>query len=317
MEQVRRTKLPSWQREQDDSRRLAQQWISSNPSAIDSDYTEGFVTPKGFKDRSEALTLARQMGFKGGNTAHGLTSADIKAPRYESELALASAPRRAYESMTFDPPFAAPFGQILSYHWMSKPVGGMEGQRTSDWSQARTNAVTGRGIVHHFKVQKPDGTHTVSLETALGQLSDPQRQRLQGLIRAEQTRRADQASGQMALFSAPRITEPPFSTAESKALENTRIHAIDTYLHGTRRPIAKTPPADQAGSSRTQLQALLTHLRRAQRASGSSAGNEQTGRTEARQRDKALLIDWARNAGVLINAIPTATELRVTSPPRH
>ena len=217
---------------------------------------------------------------------------------------LASAPRRAYESMTFDPPFAAPFGQILSYHWMSKPVGGMEGQRTSDWSQARTNAVTGRGIVHHFKVQKPDGTHTVSLETALGQLSDPQRQRLQGLIRAEQTRRADQASGQIALFSAPRITEPPFSTPESKALENTRIHAIDTYLHGTRRPIAKTPPANQAGSSRTQLQALLTHLRRGQRASGSSAGNEQTGRAEARQRDKALLIDWARNAGVLINAIP-------------
>jgi len=122
----------------------------------------------------------------------------------EDGTPLASAPRRAYESMTFDPPFAAPFGQILSYHWMSKSVGGMESQRTSDWSQARTNAVTGRGIVHHFKVQKPDGTHTVSLETALGQLSDPQRQRLQGLIRAEQTRRADQASGQMALFASGR-----------------------------------------------------------------------------------------------------------------
>ena len=114
----------------------------------------------------------------------------------------------------------------------------------------------------------------------------------------------DKSAKATPLASAPRITEPPFSTPESKALEDTRIHAIDTYLHGTRRPIANTPPADQAGSSRTQLQTLLSHLRRGQRTGGSSAGNEQTGRAKDRQRDKALLIDWARNAGVLMNAIP-------------
>lgn len=83
------------------------------------------------------------------------------------------------------------------------------------------------------------------------------------------------------------------------ALETTRIHAIDSYLHGKRRPIANTPPADVAGSSRAQLQALLTHLRRSQCPGGSSAGDEQTRSAEARRRDKTLLIDRARNVGLV------------------
>jgi hypothetical protein len=71
--------------------------------------------------------------------------------------------------------------------------------------------------------------------------------------------------------------------------------AIDTYLHGKRRPIANTPPADQAGSSRAQLQALLDHVRRAQRPSGLLEGDEKARIAEARRRDKALLTDWVRN----------------------
>jgi hypothetical protein len=98
----------------------------------------------------------------------------------------------------------------------------------------------------------------------------------------------------------PESQSPPFSTAESKALEEARVQAIDTYLHGKRRPIANTPPADQAGSSRAQLQALLTHHRGSLRSSGALAGDEQTRRAEACRRDKALLIGWARNVGVLI-----------------
>ena len=74
-------------------------------------------------------------------------------------------------------------------------------------------------------------------------------------------------------------------------MEETRIHAIDTYLHGTRRPIAKTSPADVAGGSRAQLQTLLNHLRGSVRPSGALAADEQARRAEARRRDKALLID--------------------------
>jgi hypothetical protein len=102
----------------------------------------------------------------------------------------------------------------------------------------------------------------------------------------------------------PASQNPPFSTAESKSLEEARVHAIDTYLHGKRRPIANTPPADQAGSSRAQLQALLAHLRRTNSASATPPGDEQTRRAEARRRDKALLIDWARNAGIILTDMP-------------
>ena len=100
------------------------------------------------------------------------------------------------------------------------------------------------------------------------------------------------------LASSARITDKPFYTPEQNALEEARIHAIDDYLHGKSRPIANTPPADLAGSSRAQLQALLTHIRASQRPSGPPTGDEQARIAEARRRDKALLIDWARNAGV-------------------
>jgi hypothetical protein len=102
------------------------------------------------------------------------------------------------------------------------------------------------------------------------------------------------------LASSARITDKPFYTSEQNALEEARIHAIDNYLDGKRRPIADTPPADQAGSSRAQLQALLQHVRRSQRPSGPPAGNEQARIAEARRHDKTLLIDWARKTGALI-----------------
>ncbi len=124
----------------------------------------------------------------------------------EAGQALFATPRRAYESMTFDPPFHTRFGDILSYDWMNQPVGGLSSQRTSDWSRARTNPATGRDIVHHFKVRKPDGIHTVSLETALGQLTEPQRHKLQSLIKSEQRRREEAANGQMTLFAGQRVT---------------------------------------------------------------------------------------------------------------
>jgi hypothetical protein len=123
----------------------------------------------------------------------------------EEPGALASAPRRARESMNFDPPFKAPFGDILSYSWASKPIGGMQSQRVSDWNNAITNGQTGRDIVHLFKVRKPDGIHTVSLETALGLLSNQDRNRLTSIIRSKQKEIEDENAGQMRLFASERL----------------------------------------------------------------------------------------------------------------
>ena len=108
---------------------------------------------------------------------------------------LSSQPGRNYESMEFVPPFETPFGQILEYHWMNDG-------RSSDWNQAKTNPYTGRQIVHHFSVRTPRGDETtVSLETAMGRLNDAQRSSLTKIIKAEQTRRQEAASGQGFLFS--------------------------------------------------------------------------------------------------------------------
>jgi hypothetical protein len=86
-------------------------------------------------------------------------------------------------------------------------------------------------------------------------------------------------------------------------LENQGIHAINVLLHGTRRPIQNTLPSDQAGSSRAQLSAALAYLRGTPRASSSSAADEPSQRRENRQRAKAALINWARDAGVLIDKL--------------
>jgi hypothetical protein len=114
-------------------------------------------------------------------------------------LPLASAPRRARQSMEFQPPFRTSFGDILTYHWMSKGLTGTD-MRVSDWDKSRTNAQTGRDIVHHFKVRRSDGSiHTVSLESALGQLSDEQRSRLNKTIRSIQKQMALPAEEQLGL----------------------------------------------------------------------------------------------------------------------
>jgi hypothetical protein len=133
--------------------------------------------------------------------------------------------------MNFDPPFKAPFGDILSYSWVSKPIGGMQSQRVSDWNNAITNGQTGRDIVHLFKVRKPDGIHTVSLETALGLLSSQDRNRLTSIIRSKQKEMEDEATGQMALFASERL---PLS----RALAPTTLGASAAFF----RPASSNQP---------------------------------------------------------------------------
>lgn len=83
----------------------------------------------------------------------------------------------------------------------------------------------------------------------------------------------------------------PFRHARTETLEEPRIHAINTLLHGKRRPIAQIAPADLARSSRAQFASALDYLRGAQRPSGLPAAVESARRAESRQHDQALMID--------------------------
>lgn len=146
------------------------------------------------------VPVYHSMDMSGGFWEH------VKATRPELfNRSMPAAPARAYESMDFSPPFKTSFGDILSYHWMSRPQGQFE---VSDWTQARTNPQTGRKIVHHFKVRRDDEISTVSLETAMGQLTEQDRAKVRRMIRTEQEKRWDAENGQMTLFAAPaaRIT---------------------------------------------------------------------------------------------------------------
>jgi RNA polymerase sigma factor (sigma-70 family) len=151
---------------------------------------------------------------------------------------LFSQPARTYESMEFSPPFESPFGNILSYHWVSTGDG-YSGRAVSDWSQARTNPQTGRKIVHHFKVERPNGSRTtVSLETAMGALSKDRRGQLNALIKSEMDRRNDERAGQMRLFSQraqaaqtlPDLTPEARESIVRRATQSLNAAAPDSVL---------------------------------------------------------------------------------------
>jgi len=130
-------------------------------------------------------------------------------PESDNALFSQASPGRTYESMDFTPPFQSRRGEILSYLWMN------DGGRHSDWTQARTNPVTGREIVHHFKIRSPRGDiSTVSLETAMGMLSTDQRTQINNRIKAEVQRRQDVAAGQMMLLSQPSEVAAAMADAE-------------------------------------------------------------------------------------------------------
>lgn len=77
----------------------------------------------------------------------------------------------------FSTPIKTPLGLVKSYQWQSTLEEGFnkEGEailrRVSDWDKAATNAETGRDIVHHFNIETPDGTKTVSLESTMKSLA--------------------------------------------------------------------------------------------------------------------------------------------------
>lgn len=109
---------------------------------------------------------------EGKKAVEGKKQADI------SKAISSSSRFRPFETVNFETPIIGPSGaKLVSYEWKytwemkdGKDEGTIAG-RVSDWTQAEQNVETGRGIVHQFIVEMPDGTSkTVSSESVLNLL---------------------------------------------------------------------------------------------------------------------------------------------------
>jgi hypothetical protein len=81
------------------------------------------------------------------------------------KLAVASSRFRPVETIVFDPPLIGENGtKLVSYTWAYEMTmqpnweGELVGKRVSNWEQADISAETGRGIVHKYTVELPDGS---------------------------------------------------------------------------------------------------------------------------------------------------------------
>ena len=119
------------------------------------------------------------------------------------------------ETIVFDPPLIGINGnKLISYTWsyewtedFNKFKGETVNKRISDWTQAETNAETGRQIVHQYGIQLADGTYkTVSSETVpiiLGFLDKKQSTTLPNLVTASKTLAKQKM--QLAILEAKKI----------------------------------------------------------------------------------------------------------------
>jgi predicted N-acetyltransferase YhbS len=119
------------------------------------------------------------------------------------------------ETIVFDPPLIGTNGnKLISYTWsyewtedFNKFKGETVSKRISDWTQAETNAETGRQIVHQYGIQLADGTYkTVSSETVpivLGFLDKKQSSTLPNLVTASKTLAKQKM--QLAILEAKKI----------------------------------------------------------------------------------------------------------------
>jgi hypothetical protein len=105
----------------------------------------------------------------GTNTTFETDSKDIRYDNGGStswdKLASASSRFRPYETIVFEPPLIGLNGaKLTSYTWAYEMTmqpnweGELVGKRVSDWTQAEISAETGRGIVHRYTVELPDGS---------------------------------------------------------------------------------------------------------------------------------------------------------------
>jgi len=121
------------------------------------------------------------------------------------------------ETIVFDPPLIGTNGnKLISYTWsyewtedFNKFKGETVSKRISDWTQAETNAETGRQIVHQYGIQLADGSYkTVSSETVpiiLGFIDKKQSSTLPNLVTASKTLAKQKM--QLAILEAKKIEE--------------------------------------------------------------------------------------------------------------
>jgi hypothetical protein len=102
--------------------------------------------------------------------------------------------------------------------------------------------------------------------------------------------------------------------AEKKRSQDNAINDIDNQLYGTSQhsptPSRRTSPGHSRREARTRLEAAREDYRRSFGSSapptGSPTGGGAEARTTQRKRERAWLVDWAREHGLLIHTLPSA-----------
>jgi len=132
------------------------------------------------KPESGAVATASPEPVPSGAPAKNLAQTDTKQAVVKNENSAGRVKNRG-RLLVFDKPIQTPAGKILSYQWQSQLIEEVDSRgeevvrRISDWNLAEENADTGKAIVHHFLLERPDGTRSiVSLESAIGALKGEQ-----------------------------------------------------------------------------------------------------------------------------------------------
>jgi hypothetical protein len=105
------------------------------------------------------------MGGKAAKIDANELRMDIGGATSWEKMISASSRFRPYETIAFEPPLVGENGaKLISYTWAYEMTmqpnweGELVGKRVSDWTQAEISAETGRGIVHRYTVELPDGS---------------------------------------------------------------------------------------------------------------------------------------------------------------
>lgn len=132
------------------------------------------------KPESGAVATASPEPVPSGAPAKNLAQSDTNQAVVKNENSAGRVKNRG-RLLVFDKPIQTPAGKILSYQWQSQLIEEVDSRgeevvrRISDWNLAEENADTGKAIVHHFLLERPDGTRSiVSLESAIGALKGEQ-----------------------------------------------------------------------------------------------------------------------------------------------
>ncbi len=156
-----------------------------------------------------------------------------------SKVASASSRFKPKETIFFNPPLVGKNGAKLTsytwrYEWMEdwdNFKGETVNKRVSDWNEMEISADTGRGIVHQYTVEMPDGTNkTVSAESVpvlLGYVDRKELKSFPNLVTASKTLAKQQM--QLAIMEAQ---EKEYNELQSKFEKEPKPEIIETEYGG-------------------------------------------------------------------------------------